>query len=293
MHSINVAVIGGDLRQLSAARRLLGLGHRVSVLGIDPSFIGAAPEGLRVGTNWQSEVGAADCLLLPLPYSVDGVRVGAPLGKGEINLRELLAKSVRCRLILGGRLREEFLSVAREQGIRAVDYAALDSFAQRNALPTAEGALEIALRELPVTIAGARILLCGWGRVAKALADVLQPLGASIWVAARRIEAREAIESAGMHAISFLEIPETARNAYDLVFNTVPARVIDREAMEALGDIPMVELASLPGGFDVDAAEALGRNVILAPGLPGKTAPVSAGRILADCASEVIEEVFG
>jgi len=53
-----------------------------------------------------------------------------------------------------------------------------------------------------------------------------------------------------------------------------------------------VELASRPGGFDLAVVERLGLNVIFAPGLPGKTAPVSAGRILAACVENIWKEAL-
>lgn len=43
----------------------------------------------------------------------------------------------------------------------------------------------------------------------------------------------------------------------------------------------MIDLASAPGGVDLAASRELGKTAVLAPGLPGKVAPVTAGRLLA------------
>jgi dipicolinate synthase subunit A len=68
----------------------------------------------------------------------------------------------------------------------------------------------------------------------------------------------------------------------DCIFNTVPSMVLPRERLMLLRPGTLViDLASSPGGVDFEAAKQLGLEAILALGLPGKVAPVSAGRILA------------
>ena len=65
---------------------------------------------------------------------------------------------------------------------------------------------------------------------------------------------------------------------YDLVINTVPARVLGQTELEDLRpDCLVLDLASRPGGVDLAAAGELGLTVIWALSLPGKVAPVSAG----------------
>jgi dipicolinate synthase subunit A len=53
-------------------------------------------------------------------------------------------------------------------------------------------------------------------------------------------------------------------------------------------DLLIIDLATQPGGTDFEAANALGIKAILAPGLPGKVAPLFAGRILADVIPRLI-----
>ena len=59
---------------------------------------------------------------------------------------------------------------------------------------------------------------------------------------------------------------------------------VDRNTM-------LVELASVPGGFDVCAARELGANISWALSLPGKYAPESAGTIIAESVLEILKEV--
>lgn len=53
-------------------------------------------------------------------------------------------------------------------------------------MPTAEGAIQLAMEELPITLHGARVLVIGYGRLGRVLADRLAGLKARVSVAARR-----------------------------------------------------------------------------------------------------------
>ena len=159
-----------------------------------------------------------------------------------------------------------------------------------NALPTAEGAIQIAMEELPITLHDARVLVIGFGRLGQALAPRLRALGARVWVAARRYEQRAAAESMGLGSEGMHRLPDWLCG-YDLVLNTVPAPVLGARELNALKERALViDLASRPGGVDMDAAAALGVRVIWALSLPGKVAPVTAGRYIKDTIYHIMEE---
>ena len=80
--------------------------------------------------------------------------------------------------------------------------------------------------------------------------------------------------------------------SYDLVFNTVPTPVLGVEELAALKEGALViDLASRPGGVNLDAAAALGVRVIWALSLPGKVAPVTSGRYIKDTVYHILEEL--
>ena len=79
--------------------------------------------------------------------------------------------------------------------------------------------------------------------------------------------------------------------SYDLVFNTVPAPGLGVEELAALKERALgIDLASRPGGVDLDAAAALGVRVVWALSLPGKVAPVTSGRYIKDTIYHIMEE---
>jgi len=93
------------------------------------------------------------------------------------------------------------------------------------------------------------------------------------------VRARAYVE--GWESYPFERLPEEIGRA-DLIFNTVPALVLTSELLSFTHpQVLIIDLASHPGGTDFQAAQRLNRRAILAPGLPGKVAPKTAGEILA------------
>lgn len=91
-----------------------------------------------------------------------------------------------------------------------------------NAVPTAEGAIEIAMREYLGTINNSKCLITGYGRIGKVLAKMLQGLGAKVYVSARRKESLAWIKLNGYIPIDNNNLINSGE--YDLIFNTVPAK---------------------------------------------------------------------
>ena len=76
---------------------------------------------------------------------------------------------------------------------------------------------------------------------------------------------------------------------YDLVVNTVPSRVLGEERLARLRPgCLVIDLASKPGGVDMEAASRLGVPVVWALSLPGKVAPVTSGRIIRDTVYHIL-----
>ena len=253
------AVVGGDARQAAAARALARAGYSVG-----------GPEMIAV----------ADYILLPLP-----------LDAARTPLAELLRAARPGTLALGGMLSVEAKAIAAEAGVELVDYFAREELAVANAVPTAEGAVQIAMEELPVTIHGARVLVLGFGRLGKLLAHRLNALGARVSVAARKWADLAWAEAYG-YGDEQIERLDGYLCGYDLVVNTVPVRVLDAERLADLRPgCLVIDLASKPGGVDFEAAVRQGVRAIWALSLPGKVAPVTSGKIIRDTIYNIWNEL--
>ncbi len=159
-----------------------------------------------------------------------------------------------------------------------INYANSAYFKARNALPTAEGALAIAMQNTDYTISGSCVTVVGYGNIGKVLSDRLIALGANVTVIARREESQAEAENRGALAFGFEKL-ENIKS--DIIFSTVPHLVITDSVIKTLDKSTLIiDLASRPGSVDIDSAERYGISTITALGLPGKVAPKSAGEIL-------------
>ena len=160
-----------------------------------------------------------------------------------------------------------------------------------NAVPTAEGAVQVAMEELPITLHNARVLILGFGRVGKLAAHRMGVLGAKVTVAARDYEDLAWASAYGYEAAK-LETLSYELGGMDLVVNTIPAQVLDARRLSFLNpEAFILDLASSPGGVDREAALALGLRVLQAPGLPGRTAPVTAAAAIRDAVYHILWEL--
>ena len=287
-HELNIWVVGGDQRQSSLARLLSQDGHTVHTYALDQAcgLSGSFPQpSLR-------SIPLADCVILPLPVAQgEGTLLNAPLSASDHPLEDILDRLSPGQFLCGGRVSPQIQALAQARGLTLRDYFAREELAVANAVPTAEGALQLAMEHLPITIHGARVLVVGFGRVGKLTAQRFQALGARVSVAARRYEQLSWARAMGMGA-EHLEGLGEFLCGYDLIVNTVPARVLGREELEEVReDCLILDLASKPGGVDLGAAGELGRTVIWCLSLPGKVAPVTAGAAIRDTICNMLHEL--
>ena len=288
MQKLVIAVLGGDKRMDFAALELARRGYTVREWGRreDDDPVAFA----KIAREWLADV---DVLMLPLPTSLDGTHLSTPLPKSREGLRmETLFCAAANPLWLVGRFGESLRGRAERENIRWIDYFDEEILQLKNALPTAEGAIEIAMHELPVVLDGTRVAIIGYGRIGEVLSAKLALLGADVTVYARRPEACTRAEVMGHRSMRILqETPLFVDADTRVIFNTVPYRLFDRAALQKLPKgCLIIDLASAPGGVDASAAGKLGIRSIWATALPGKCAPESAGIILGETAHSILQD---
>lgn len=150
--------------------------------------------------------------------------------------------------------------------------------------------MQIAMEELATTIFGLDVLIIGYGRISKVLSRTLASLGANVTVSARKFSDLAWIEANGYHPAHTNALEEVIGNV-QLIVNTVPAAVLNEELLSQVRKgCLLIDLASKPGGIDFNTANKLGLKAIWALSLPGKVAPISAGKIIYDTIQNIESE---
>ncbi len=278
------AIIGGDKRQLYCARAFADDGYEVILGGFDKVL---SMRGVELCTP-EEAAQKGEVIVLPLPsVSKDGV-IPTSFSERKIKLTELSpylsGKRVFCSMKdmvteFAPNLNPKLLS----------DYYAREDFVLSNAYVTAEGAVKIALERFEGTINGARVLVCGFGRIGKSLTKVLSGFSPKLTVSARKSEDLSAIRLLGAKAVRTTELYK--EKPFDIIFNTVPALIFGPELLARIAnDAVLIDLASLPGGVDSEAVQRLQIDFVHALSLPGKSSPKTAGEIIKDTVYTILEE---
>ena len=279
-----VSVIGGDLRQLTLADELRKDGYDVAVFGFTDKI------NYDYNTTDIDAVLDSEIVILPVPVSFDGVYINTPYSDTKLTVSELCEKLNPVSLVFGGCISNTLSQTLTKKGIKHRDYMLRDELAIKNAVPTAEGAIEIAISETPITLHNNNCLVLGYGKVGKILAKSLDALGAKTYVSARKYADLALIEGHGCYPLTVNEA-KTRLGEFDIIFNTVPALILgDTELHRIRRDALVIDLASKPGGVDFEVAKELGIHVVWALSLPGRVAPVTAGIIIKDTITNMLKE---
>lgn len=279
-----VLTVGGDERMLYTSQCLANSGFDVEVYAASPS------NGFDLAVTGDKSIASAaaraDGIILPLPVSRDGVHLNAC----SLTLSELSDALERGQTVFAGMMDSKLKSGFFKKGIRVFDYFEREELAVNNAVPTAQGVIKIAMDNMKITLHASRCAVTGYGRTASVLADMLSALGADVTVAARKCSDLARARTRGLSAVRITELARCA-SVFDLLVNTVPSLVLDCSVLSALKkDCLVIDIASAPYGTDLACAKELGLNVKVPGSLPGKTAPKTAGEIIADAILNIIKE---
>ncbi len=281
--------VGGDIRQLRAANRVAKHGFDVSALGFDDCSFGF--ESICLLDDKDEYEWNFDGIILPLPYSYDGEYINAPMSKKKIKLENIFKNLAPDGFVLAGKCDKTLKTISQKSGLELTDYFEREELQILNAIPTAEGAVQIAMEEVPYTLHSSKCLIIGNGRIGKILSNMLLGLGADVTVAARKPKDRIWAYAYGCKSASTEDLYEII-GSFDIIFNTAPSMILDHELLSATRrDTLIIDLASKPGGTDFDSARKMGIKVIWALSLPGKVAPQTAGDIIGRTILNILDEL--
>ncbi len=285
-----IAVLGGDQRNLSLANLLLEDGNDVIVFGFDK-----IKDKLKLKENKKlcMAIRDADILVGPLPFTDENNILNMPLSSQKVEVSDLFNNMERSQILIGGKIEEESRNLAKDYDIQIVDYFAREEMQVLNAIPTAEGAIQIAMEEMPTTIHDSNAMVLGFGRIGKVLAKMLYGIGANVYVVTRNYSEISWIKTYGYTPISLMNL-EGNLPEMDVIFNTIPFVVLKEEMLNKIDKkCLIVDLASKPGGVDFNKARELEINTVWVLALPGKVAPITAAKCIKETIYNIIEELEG
>ncbi len=288
---ISVALIGGDARQLEVIQKFTELDASVTLIGFDnlqQQFAGVAKAKLS-----PDALGHVDALILPAVGTDDTGHVESIFSTDEMILTtEHIGALPRHAKVYTGMAKPYLKNLCADHTISVVELFDRDDVAIYNSIPTAEGALMMAIQNTDITIHGSICMVLGLGRTGFTMAKTLQGLGAAVKMGVRKPEHYARAWEMGFIPFYTRDLYQEAANI-DLLFNTIPTMIV---TAQVIANIPhravIIDLASKPGGTDFRFAEKRGVKALLAPGLPGIVAPKTAGRIMANALSQLIQEDF-
>ena len=272
-------VVGGDLRNLEIAKLLKEDGKEVFTYGINErESLEKIPENI-------------DIIVGPIPFSRDGRIINSTFGESKILIEEFL-KKIKEKILVAGNISSDVIKMAEKYNIKVIDIMKNEKLAILNTIATAEGTIELMISNTDTIIFDSNVLILGFGRVAKTLAQRLKGLVKSITCASREDEQLAWIEVCGYKKME-LKVLENQINLekindldmelpkFDIIVNTIPKRIFDEERLQNIKkETLLIDLASNPGGIDKKLAEKYNLKLIHALGLPGKVAPVSSAKYI-------------
>lgn len=289
---MQIAVIGGDARQLEIIRKLTELDARLSLIGfeqLDHAFTGAVKEKLD-----EVDFSNMDALILPVPGTNLEGHVETIFSNEKVILTaEMLLKTPEHCTIYSGISNTYLNGITKEANRPLVQLFERDDVAIYNSIPTVEGTIMMAIQHTDFTIHGSNITVLGLGRVGMSVARTFHALGAKIKVGARKTEHIARITEMALTPFHLNEIEQQVKDT-DILINTIPLLIVTASVISKLpAHTLIIDLASKPGGTDFRYAEKRGIKALLAPGLPGIVAPKTAGQILANVLAQLLQDDLG
>jgi dipicolinate synthase subunit A len=269
---INISIIGGDLRLVHLAN-LLSENYEVNVFGNNHEVLDSTIHKMKF---LEKAIEKSSIIIFPIPFSKDSYHIYAPFFQEKIPYHAIEEKSLLDKTIVGGAFTKDFVLKLQEGGIQYRDIGEDEAFALYNAIPTAEGVIEIMMRESDITLYGSQCMILGFGKCGLVQAKILESLKPEITIAARNSTQLALAEINGYKCIHLDEL-EACINRFDFIINTIPAPRLNQDLLGKIKNTTIIiDIANQLEDQVIDNRI----KVINARGIPGKYSPKSAAKII-------------
>ena len=274
---MNISVIGGDKRNVELAKLLAKDKNDICLFGFGQC------EELRIykqASNLEEALQNSELVITSIPLSKDGNKINTAYTEKTILVEDFFQNAKNKKIITGNITAEISKYIKSENQNQIIDLMKCEELTIKNAIPTAEGALQIAMEKSQITIHNSKCLILGFGRIGKILAKMLDSLGANVYCEARKEQDLAWIKAYGYKGVHLKNIDKYL-SEFDFIFNTIPYLILDEEKLKMIQkECLIIDLASKPGGVDFESAKNLGLQVDWALALPGKVASKTAAKYI-------------
>ncbi|MFR2197453.1 MAG: dipicolinate synthase subunit DpsA [Clostridia bacterium] len=283
-------VLGGDLRNIKLAGMLADDGNRVYSFGQDRSDEILDDGRIEKCTSLKAAMEKAQVIIGPVPFSSNEDFINAPFAHDKIMIDDLM-KSNKSKIFISGSIKDDLKKQLDEKYMEVIDIMKRDDLAILNTIATAEGTIEVAIKNTDKILQGSRVLILGFGRVGKIVANKFSKMSAIVTCAARKVSDLAWIKAYGYNSLNINDMLYDLKE-FDIIINTVPQTILrERELKHIDAEALLIDLASSPGGIDGKMAKSMGLNFIWALALPGRIAPSSSAKFIKDTVYTIIEEM--
>lgn len=287
-HNHVLLIIGGDFRQLEVIRILAPKLSKIYLIGFEDASI-PYKDVIKV-TGQTAPLHEVDSILLPIPGIQDNGIAESTFSKEKIILtKELINKTKHNSTIYSGIITPFLNQLAKKTNRQLVALFARNDVAILNSIPTAEGALMLAIKHTDITIHNANVLVLGFGRIGKTITRLFSAVGAKVTVLVNKKEDEARVMEMGFHPLLEASLESTIPSQH-IVINTIPALILTATLIKKMSsDALIIDLASKPGGTDFTAAKKHNIQTLWPLGLPAKVAPRTAGTIIGKTLLELLK----
>ena len=265
-------VIGGDIRQNLILKELSKEYQCLNFGVIEGEKISDTAKTMELAIK------NAENIILPVPMDKGGNL--NMKSEPAYHVKELIGYMKKGQKVFAGCISREFRELMEYRGVQYFDFMEQKEISIYNSIATAEGIIAEAIKEYNQNLHGSKTLVLGYGKCAKTLADKLKGLGAEVCVCARKEADLMEAYTYGMKTEKIENLTDVI-GEYSLVFNTIPAKIINKKVLEKVKTASIIfDIASFPYGVDLEEAKKLNVNVKICMSLPAKYSPVSSAEIL-------------
>ena len=271
-----IGVVGGDLRLVYLSEMFAQEEKIVYTYLLDKYEFNSKK---IIKCNSLTEFKNIDNIITSIPISKDKININSPFSNNNLTIENLLV-NITGKIYTGALPKELKEQAETKYCLEIVDILENEKLSILNSIPTAEGAIQIAMEKSNKTLHDSNVLILGFGRIGNILSKMLNGIGAKVYCEARKEKDLAMIKSYSYNEINLINLKEHL-NKFDFIFNTIPHIILDKEELEQIKkDCIIIDLASKPGGVNFEYANKIGLKASLELGLPGRVAPRTSAKYI-------------